>query len=78
MILLLVSLVAMLVAAAGVARHVWQQHKKLRQEPPTDTGTFLAPVKSQPVKSQPAAPAKKFVPKSKNKGRHARKGSIRE
>jgi len=47
MILLLVSLVAMLVAAAGVARHVWQQHKKLREEPSADTGTAVFPVPSQ-------------------------------
>jgi hypothetical protein len=78
MILLLVSLVAMLVAAAGVARHVWKQHKKLSQEPPVDTGSFLAPVINQPVKTQPVAPAKKPAPKTKNKGRQARKGPLHE
>jgi len=49
MILLLVSLVALLVAAAGVARHIWQQHKKLQQEPSADTGPVLAPAPSQPL-----------------------------
>jgi hypothetical protein len=47
MILLLVSLVALLVAAAGMARHVWQQHKKLPQEPSVDSGTFPAPALNQ-------------------------------
>jgi hypothetical protein len=47
MILLLVSLVALLVAAGGMARHVWQQHKKLPQEPSADTGTFPAPALNQ-------------------------------
>jgi len=60
MILLLVSLVALLVAAAGVARHVWMQHKKLRQEPFPDTGTF--PV---PTQNKPAQAAKKNVLKTK-------------
>jgi hypothetical protein len=43
MILLLVSLVGLLIAAAGVARHIWLHARKLRLEPPADTGTFLAP-----------------------------------
>jgi hypothetical protein len=43
MVLLLVSLVGLLFAAAGVARHIWLHARKLRHEPPADTGTFLAP-----------------------------------
>jgi len=35
MIGLLVSLLALLVAAAGVARHIWVQHTKLRQKLPS-------------------------------------------
>jgi hypothetical protein len=46
MILLLVSLVGLLIAAAGVARHIWLHARKLRLEPPSDTGTFLAPALS--------------------------------
>ena len=46
MILLLVSLVGLLIAAAGVARHIWLHARKLRHEPPADTGTFLAPALS--------------------------------
>jgi len=61
MILLLVSLVAMLVAAAGVARHVWLQHKKLRQEPSADTGAELVQ-----APSQPPGKAKRSTMKSKN------------
>jgi len=34
MVVLLVSLGALLIAAAGVARHIWQQRAKLRSEPP--------------------------------------------
>jgi len=60
MTLLLVSLVALLVAAAGVARHVWMQHKKLRLEPPADAGTFPAPAPSKPAQA-----AKKNVLKTK-------------
>jgi hypothetical protein len=31
MILLLVSLVALLVASAGLAHHIWQEHRKRRR-----------------------------------------------
>ena len=43
MIGLLVSLLALLVAAAGVARHIWVQHAKLRQKPPSGLGQNLDP-----------------------------------
>jgi hypothetical protein len=43
MLCFLVSLVALLVAAAGVARHIWLQHRRLRLQSPVDTGTFLSP-----------------------------------
>jgi uncharacterized protein (DUF58 family) len=33
MIALLVSLGALLIAAAGMARHIWSQRAKLRREP---------------------------------------------
>jgi len=38
MIGLLVSLGALLLAAAGVARHIRLQHAKLRREPPASSG----------------------------------------
>jgi len=38
MIGLLVSLGALLFAAAGVARHIWLQHTKLRSEPAASAG----------------------------------------
>ena len=33
MISLLVSLVMLLIAAAGMAYHIWMQHKQLRRKP---------------------------------------------
>ena len=35
MLCLLVSLAALLIAAAAAARHIWVHHKKLHREPPS-------------------------------------------
>jgi hypothetical protein len=39
LMVLLVSLAALLIAAAGVARHIWQQRKRPRNEPSTSFET---------------------------------------
>ena len=38
MIVLLVSLVALLMAAAGLARHIWVQHERIRSKPAAGAG----------------------------------------
>jgi hypothetical protein len=38
MIVLLVSLVALLMAAAGLARHIWVQHEQIRSKPTAGAG----------------------------------------
>jgi hypothetical protein len=38
MIVLLVSLAALLVAAAGLARHIWVQHERIRSKPAAGAG----------------------------------------
>jgi hypothetical protein len=38
MIVLLVSLVALLLAAAGLARHIWVQHERICSKPAAGAG----------------------------------------
>jgi hypothetical protein len=41
MIALLVSLAALLIAAAGMARHIWQHRGRLRSKLPAEAGQAL-------------------------------------
>ena len=43
MVVLLASLVALLTAAAAVARHIWLQHVKLKEKPPAHLDTVHEP-----------------------------------
>jgi hypothetical protein len=42
---LLVSLGVLLLAVAGVARHIWLQRAKLRRKPPAGAGKALDPAR---------------------------------
>ena len=42
---LLVSLGVLLLAVAGVARHIWLQRAKLRRKPPAGAGPALDPAR---------------------------------
>jgi hypothetical protein len=52
MIVLLVSLVALLMAAAGLARHIWVQHERIRSKPAAGAGE--APDSASAPTSAPA------------------------
>jgi hypothetical protein len=41
LIVLLVSLAALLIAAAGMARHIWLQRARIRSKPSADAGQVL-------------------------------------
>jgi hypothetical protein len=43
MMVLLASLIALLIAAAGLARHIWLQHARTRTLPETGSGQAPAP-----------------------------------
>ncbi|HWG19593.1 MAG TPA: hypothetical protein VG225_03620 [Terracidiphilus sp.] len=48
MIALLVSLVAMLIASAGLAHHIWREHARRRAQPPAPEKTDRADTEEAP------------------------------
>jgi uncharacterized membrane protein len=52
LIALLVSLVALLFAAAGVARHIWRQHARIRSTPHAGHGLARAPADETEVETE--------------------------
>jgi Flp pilus assembly protein CpaB len=53
MIVLLVSLVALLVAAGGVARHIWLQRAKSGPQSSVDAGPILESVEEADLEPEP-------------------------
>jgi len=52
MIALLVSLAAMLIAAAGGALHIWVQHRQSRSRPPAGTGAAPDPAEETDTETE--------------------------
>jgi hypothetical protein len=51
--LFIVSLGALLFAAAGLSYHIWIQHRRLRQKRSAVTGTALDPAEETEVELEP-------------------------